>query len=121
MEHRAAPSTPIDMLATRKDAGLFVAAILQRPPQGINGPPVVASSATLTFDDVCAAMSKATGRKTVYRQGRTGQMAKDFPAFGAVFEEVYELFNDYGLTGNMETLGREEVSLLVDSGRCQIY
>ncbi|KAK3053959.1 hypothetical protein LTR09_005239 [Extremus antarcticus] len=108
---RAAPSTPFGFLATRKDVGLFVASMLQRTPQGVYGPPVVADSTTLTFEGVCEALGKVVGRKIVYRQAALGEMGTHYPVFGGEFDQLYELFNNYGFSGGQKTLGREELGL----------
>jgi len=108
---RAAPSTPFGFLATRKDVGLFVASMLQRTPQGVYGPPVVADSTTLTFEGVCEALGKVVGRKIVYRQAALGEMGTHYPVFGGEFDQLYELFNNYGFSGGQKTLGREEVPI----------
>lgn len=70
---------------------------------------MVADSTTLTFEGVCEALGKVIGRKIVYRQAALGEMGTGYPVFGGEFEQLYELFNDYGFTGGQKPLGREEV------------
>lgn len=115
---RGAPTTPIEFLATRNDVGLFVASILQSEPLGATGPPVIAASDTLTFNEVVVELEKVTQRKIRYEQAELGQMEMDYPGLGEQFEQIYELFNNYGFSGGNKTVGRREVSKHLRSAGC---
>jgi hypothetical protein len=57
--------------------------MLQRPPQGINGPPVMAMCGQLNFEQVCSILSKVTGKQINYRQVEHGVMANCDKIVGA--------------------------------------
>ncbi|KAK5167526.1 uncharacterized protein LTR77_007225 [Saxophila tyrrhenica] len=110
MSTRAHPSTPMEFLACGKDVGLFVTAVLQRQPQGVDGTPVIASPASMTLEDACAALGQLTGRNILYQQSAVEEMAKGSP-IGAVFERMYEFYNTYGWSGGVKAVGREDIGL----------
>jgi hypothetical protein len=57
--------------------------MLQRSPQGIDGAPVMAMSGQLNFEQVCATLSKVTGKQINYRQVAHGVMANYDKIVGA--------------------------------------
>jgi hypothetical protein len=70
-------------VACRSDVGLFVAAMLQRPPQGLNGLRVIAMSGQLNFEQACSILSKVTGKQIHYSQVEHGVMANYDKIVGA--------------------------------------
>lgn len=100
------------LLNGSKDIGPVVSAILRTPPQGVRGPPVLAVSEELDFDEICAIFTRVTGQNFKYVQSPPGQMAKRDAVIGAEFEEMYEYYNKYGFDGGEKWLRIGEVSLL---------
>ena len=106
----AAPSTPITLLSAAHDFGAFVAAALEHAPQGLDAPPVLAASATATFPDICAALSKRLGVEVRYRQSNPGEMEAAYGDFGRHFANMYEFYNEFGFAGDEPVREAAEVS-----------
>jgi hypothetical protein len=71
--------------------------------------PVLAASTTLTFPTITAALSRRLAVPIIYRERPRGEMQRLYGEFGAVFEDMYSYFREWGFAGEEKFVGRQEV------------
>lgn len=105
------------LLNGHKDIGPVVAAILSNQPQGVDGPPVLAVSEEMDFQQICITLQNITNQKIDYVQSPPGLMGKRDPIIGTEFEQMYEYYNKYGFDGGERWLRIGDVGALRNTSR----
>ncbi|KAI9711253.1 MAG: hypothetical protein M1820_002240 [Bogoriella megaspora] len=105
---------PINLLAARRDTGLYVAAILARPPPSAENKtkPVFMYSEVRTYSQAFEVIGKENGHELRYKQKPAGQAAKEAPGIGEAFQEMYDhLGSDEPRNGPDVCIGPKELGI----------
>ena len=95
----ASPGARFPVIAAVEDTGKFVGAILAEPDR-FAGERIDAAAEMLSWEEVCEAMTRVTGRKIVYRQVPVEEYRAGLPPAAAdLFVEVFSYYEEFGYFG----------------------
>ncbi|KAK7222607.1 hypothetical protein V2G26_010610 [Clonostachys chloroleuca] len=89
------PNTKLPYFDATEDTGKWIGAILANPDE-YEGKTFSAAQALYSLDEIAAALSRATGKKVVYKQLSAEEFAQSLPLAGHAFSEFFLFMQDYG-------------------------
>jgi uncharacterized protein YbjT (DUF2867 family) len=98
MTRHTSPTTQLPLVDATEDSGKFVGAILADPGK-YEGKPFFAATALYSLEEIVSIMSKATGKKIVYKQVSLEEFKHSLPFGADVFAEAYGFTEEFGYFG----------------------
>ncbi|KAK4699973.1 hypothetical protein P7C70_g6281, partial [Phenoliferia sp. Uapishka_3] len=102
-------STTISIIDVEEDYGAYVRAGIESPAFGA-GTFVRAASDEISFDQIAASISKASGKKVVAKQVSDEDFAAKFDSRGKRLTSMFHYFEDFGVFGGKD-IGPSQSSL----------
>jgi uncharacterized protein YbjT (DUF2867 family) len=98
LERPISAKARLPLIAAVEDSGKFIGAILADPDK-YEGKTFCAATALYDFEEICATISKVTGKTVVYRQVSVEEFRKKIPFLADVFVEGYLTYEEFGYFG----------------------
>jgi uncharacterized protein YbjT (DUF2867 family) len=102
MSRTASPTSPFPLIAAVKDTGKFVGAILAEPGK-YAGKTFCAAEKIYTMEEICAIISKTSGKTVVYKQIPRDEFRESLnmlpPPLIDIFDEGFSAQNELGYWG----------------------
>lgn len=116
MARHVSPQTKMPLIDAVRDTGKFVGAIVASPTE-YEGKKFCAAERQYSQEEICAAMSKGSGKNVVYKQVSPEEFAKMAPFGGGMFVEYYSYLEEFGYFGPEES---KLVALAAENARGKV-
>lgn len=102
MARHVSPQTKMPLVDAVRDTGKFVGAILA-DPEKYEGKKFCAAERQYSQEEICATMTRASGKNVVYKQVSSEEFNKIAPFGGGMFVEYYSYLEEFGYFGPEES------------------
>lgn len=98
VSRHTSPKARYPLIASVRDAGKFVGAILAEPEK-YEGKTFCGAAGLYTMEEIVGIMSRATGKTIVYKQVPVEEFKSSLPAMQDVFAEAFSCQDEFGYFG----------------------